>query len=161
MIILVEAVIFCALFTLGVAQTVKDPIKDINNYPPKIIERCLELGLITKEETPGSKKVILKKTAAAVAFIVLFAVAVHFINGANTFLQGFGVSFLLWNIIDWYDAIVLDCLWFCHTKRVIIPGTEDMIEEYKNYKFHLIGSLKGMLLGAPICGIVGLICMML
>ncbi len=161
MIILIESVIFCILFTIGALHTIKDPIKDIDNYPPKIIERCLELGLITKEATPGSKKVLIKKLTGAAVFIVAFAVAVHFINGATTFLQGFGISFLLWNIIDWYDAFILDCVWFCHSKRIIIPGTEDMVEEYKNYKFHLLGSLKGMVLGVPICMVVGAICMIL
>ncbi len=53
---LAEAAVLCALFTLGVCSTVKDPIKDINNYPPAIIERCSELGLITDDMKPGSKK---------------------------------------------------------------------------------------------------------
>ncbi len=119
------------------------------------------MGLITKEATPGSKKVLIKKLTGAAVIIVALAVAVHVIYGATSFLQGFGISFLLWNIIDWYDAFILDCVWFCHSKRIIIPGTEDMVEEYKNYKFHLLGSLKGMVLGVPICMVVGAISMIL
>ena len=43
---------------------------------------------------------------------------------------------MIWLIIDWYDALVLDSIWFCHSKKVRIPGTEDM-EEYKDYCFHI------------------------
>ncbi len=32
-----------------------------------------------------------------------------------------------------YDAIVLDCIWFCHSKQFIIAGTEDMTKEYKEF----------------------------
>ncbi len=150
-VILAEAAVLCALFTLGVGSTVKDPIKDINNYPPAIIERCAELGLITDEMKPGSKQVKLKKLLAAVAFLLVFAAVIRFFNNASGFLEGFAISYLLWTIVDWYDAIVLDCLWFCHSRRVIIPGTEDMVSEYKNYRFHLLGSLRGMLIGLPVC----------
>lgn len=46
----------------------------------------------------------------------------------------------------------MDCLWFCHSKKVVIPGTEGM-KEYKDYLFHIKGSLKGMLLGLPVCAL--------
>ena len=62
----------------------------------------------------------------------------------------------LWNIVNWWDAIVLDCLWFCHCKKVIIPGTEGM-KEYKDYLFHIKGSLKGMLYGIPASLLVGIL----
>jgi len=69
--------------------------------------------------------------------------------------KGFLYSYLLWNIVDWWDAIFIDCIWFCHSKKVIIPGTEGM-KEYKDYLFHIKESLKGMLFGLPTCVIVGL-----
>src|SRR5699024_12343622 len=50
----------------------------------------------------------------------------------------------------------LDCIWFCHSKKVRIPGTEDM-EEYKDYRFHIRQSCIGMLLGLPACLAVGVI----
>lgn len=41
--------------------------------------------------------------------------------------------------------------------KLIIPGTEDLMDSYKDYKFHAIGSLKGMALGFPACVVVGLL----
>ncbi len=35
-------------------------------------------------------------------------------------------AYALWNVVNWFDAIVLDCLWFCHDKHFVIKGTEDM-----------------------------------
>ena len=63
-------------------------------------------------------------------------------------------SYLIWLIIDWYDALILDCLWFCHSKKVRIPGTEDM-EEYRDYRFHIRQSCIGMALGLHACLAVG------
>lgn len=71
-------------------------------------------------------------------------------------MAGFINSYIIWLIIDWYDAFVLDCIWFCHSKKVRIPGTEDM-KEYKNYWFHIKQSLIGMILGILACILVGML----
>lgn len=33
-------------------------------------------------------------------------------------------------------VMVVDTIWFCHSKWWIIPGTEDMEEAYHDYAFH-------------------------
>lgn len=88
---------------------------------------------------------------------LLLGLIVRYINGCATFLSGFGVSYLLWTIADRYDALILDCLWFCHSKRCVIPGTEDLTDAYHDYWFHIKGSCAGMLIGLPCCLIAGLI----
>lgn len=60
-------------------------------------------------------------------------------------------------IIVKLGALVLDCIWFCHGKRFIIPGTEDMKEAYHDYRFHIKGALIGMLLLVPLALIAGLV----
>lgn len=89
-------------------------------------------------------------------FVFVFAFVLKRFNGADTFWKGFRDSYLIWLIMDWYDALVLDCIWFCHSKKVRIPGTEDM-EEYKDYLFHIKQSCIGMFLGLPACLAVGVI----
>lgn len=54
-----------------------------------------------------------------------------------------------------FDAIVLDCLWFCHDKHFVILGTEDMTAAYHDYWFHIKGALIGMLLGIPAALVAG------
>ena len=57
------------------------------------------------------------------------------------------ISYGLWLIVDWYDAIVIDILWLCHSKTYILPGTEDMTEAYHDYGYHVKASCVGMLIG--------------
>ena len=156
MILLIESIIGCLLFTIiAGGMTYLKPLSMINSYPPAIQDKVLELGLITKEEKSKSKKSIIKKIIALFLLVLIISFVVYKFNGANTFLKGFGYSYLLWAIINWWDALVIDCLWFCHSKRVIIKGTEGM-KEYKDYWFHIKGALIGCLYGIPACLLVGL-----
>ena len=68
-----------------------------------------------------------------------------------------GYGFLLWTIVNTYDALIIDICWFCQNKRFVFKGTEDMIKEYHNYWFHIKESLKGEVIALVICTIVGLI----
>lgn len=81
----------------------------------------------------------------------------YFVNDADTFGKAFAISYGIWTIVDWYDAIVLDIGWFCHSKKVRIPGTEDMVKDYQDYWFHVKASCVGMLLGLPTCLIAGFV----
>lgn len=82
------------------------------------------------------------------------------VNHVTTFLQGFGYTFIIWLSITWFDALILDCVWFCHSSKMRIPGTEDM-KEYHDYLFHIKTSFVGTLIGIPACAIVGLLVMLL
>ena len=46
-----------------------------------------------------------------------------------------------------YDLIVLDWWIFCHSRKLRIPGTEDMEKDYKDYMFHVRGACVGVALG--------------
>jgi hypothetical protein len=50
---LIESLIACAVFTLFVFLLSRNPIKQIFNYPPAIIERCEKLGLVDASNKPG------------------------------------------------------------------------------------------------------------
>ena len=156
MIILIEGIVGCILFTIiSVGMTYFNPLSMIHGYPPAIQDRVKELGLINDEQKGYSKTDIIRKIIAIIIFGLILAFVVYKFNNADTFLKGFCFSYLLWNIVNWWDAIVIDCLWFCHSKKVIIKGTECM-KEYKDYLFHIKGGLIGMLYGIPACLLVGL-----
>lgn len=144
------------LFTIIiVALTLKNPLLSVGDYPPAVRNRCMELGLIEKRKKRFTRADMIRKAAAMIIFVLIFAFILKRFNGADTFQRGFGDSYLIWLIIDWYDALILDCVWFCHSKKVRIPGTEDM-KEYKDYLFHIKQSCIGMLLGIPACLAVGI-----
>ena len=99
----------------------------------------------------------MKKSCAALVIALILALFLYFVNHAVSFVQGFAISYIIWLVIDWYDCFVIDWIWICHSKKIIIPGTEDLVDSYKDYKFHFIGSLKGMLFGIPVCLLVGVL----
>lgn len=161
MLLLIESLIGIILFTLIVVpMDLKDPLAVIGDYPPAIRKRCEELGLIEKREKQLSKKDLFKKTIAVIILVILAAFIMIKINHATTFLQGFRYTYVIWLAITWYDALILDCGWFCHSKRMRIPGTEDM-KEYRDYLFHIKASCVGMLIGLPACAVVGVVVMLL
>ena len=161
MVFLIESLLACALFTLFVLLMSRDPVKTIFNYPPAIIERCDKLGLVDASNKPGGVGFYVKKLTAMVVFGVLLGLLVRYVNGCSTFWSAFLTAYALWVVVNWWDAIVMDCLWFCHDKRFIIPGTEDMVNDYHDYWFHIRGALIGMLLGVPAALAAGLITIIL
>lgn len=156
MILLIECLIGILLFTLIVVPMgLKNPIGVISDYPPAIREKCVELGLVENTEKRFSIKDLIRKTLAIIVLVVVAVFVMIKINHAETFQQGFLYTFIVWLVITWFDAFVLDCIWFCHSKRMRIPGTEDM-KEYQDYFFHIKQSCIGTLIGIPACAVVGL-----
>ena len=151
-----EIVIGIVLFTLLVVPgLLKDPLGSISDYPPEIRQRCVELGLIGESKKRFTKKELIKKSLGVVVMALVLAAVMHWVNGADTFIGGFSNSYIIWLSITWYDALVLDCIWFCNSEKVRIRGTEDM-PQYKDRLFHIKQSCIGSLIGLPVCLAVGL-----
>ncbi len=156
MILLIECLIGIAAFSLIVVpMDLKNPLGVISDYPPAIRKRCEELGLIEKTEKRFSAKDLIRKVLTIIVLVVVAVLVMIKINHAETFWQGFFYAYIIWLSITWFDALVLDCIWFCHSKRMRIRGTENM-KEYHDYWFHIKQSLIGTLLGIPSCAVVGL-----
>ena len=156
MIILIESIILCLLFTTMVFVMSRNPIKTIYNYPPKIQERVKSIQKY-EDKIPTNKNKIVIKIFASIIFLIIICIVLRYINGYTTFLDSFKYGFLLWTIVNLWDVIVLDIIWFCHDKQFVIEGTEDMVDEYHNYLFHIKGFFIGEGLALIICAIAGLI----
>ena len=156
MIIVIESIILCVLFTLMVYIISREPIKTLYNYPPKIQERVQSLNEY-KDKIPTQENKITTKILASIIFLVVICIVLRYINGYTTFAESFGYGFLLWTVVNLYDAIVLDIIWFCHDKHFVFKGTEDMVKEYHNYWFHIKGFFIGETLALVICALSGVI----
>ena len=156
MIIVIESVVLCVLFTIMVFIISREPIKTLYNYPPKIQERVKSLEEY-KDKIPTNENKIGVKIIALLVFLVIICAILRYINGYTTFIESFGFGFLLWTVVNLYDAIVLDIIWFCHDKHFVFKGTEDMVKEYHNYWFHIKGFFIGEGLALVVCAIAGLI----
>lgn len=156
-VILIETLVLIVLFTVAVAAGSKNPVDTVYDMPQPIIDRCLELGLIDESRKADSPQTRKKKLAAAIVILLVLTLVLYFVNHAADFLQGFLISYVIWLIDDWYDCFVIDWIWVCHSKKLIIPGTEDLMDSYKDYRFHFIASLKGMVIGLPVCLLAGVL----
>ena len=157
MILLVECIVGIILFTaIVVPMTAKDPLGSIGDYPPAIRRRCEELGLVQPIERRFTPAELARKVIAVVVLLAGLVALLKYVNGDTTSWQSFRDSYLIWLVIAWWDAIVVDCGWFCHSPRTRIPGTEDM-PDYHDYFFHIKQSCIGSVIGLPVCLLVGLL----
>ncbi len=154
--LLIESSILCLIFTVMVYIMSREPIKTLYNYPPKIQERVKSLKEY-KDKIPTQENKIGAKLFACIIFIIILCVLLRYINGRTTFIESFSDGFILWTIVNLWDVIVLDIIWFCHDKQFVFKGTEDMVNEYHNYLFHIKGFFIGETLALIVCSIAGLI----
>ena len=154
--IFLEGIVLCVLFTIMVYIISRNPINTLYNYPPKIQERVMSLSEY-KDKIPSKENKVLSKIGASILFLIVLCIILRYINGYTTFWESFKNGFLLWTIVNLYDLIVLDILWFCNDPDFVIEGTDDMFEEYHNYLFHLKGFFIGEALAIVVCLIAGLL----
>ena len=155
MILVIESVILCRLFTVMVYLMSRDPIKTLYNYPPTIQERVKSLEQY-KDQIPTQKNKIAAKSVAALLFVVILSLIMKYVNGCTAFKDAFLTSFLLWTIVNLYEAVVMDIIWFCHDPHFVFEGTEDMVSDYHDYWFHIKGFFIGEVLALVVCLLVGL-----
>lgn len=150
-----EGLVLCTIFTIfNLAYLFKRPLDWFYDYPDEVQARMRTLpqyqGKIPEKRSNYKKK----KLPAALLFIIVLSIIVWF-SGAHSFVIGSLYTFSLFMVINFYDALVLDTLFFCHSKKIRFPGTEDMVKVYNNPKKHWLGFVKGTGFAAVIALIVG------
>ena len=156
MILVIESVILCLAFTVMVYAISREPIKTLYNYPPNIQERVKSLDEY-KDSIPTQENKITAKLFALVLFTVIMALLLKYVNKCTTFTEAFINGFILWTVVNLYDAIVMDIIWFCHDPYFVFKGTEDMVEDYHDYMFHIKGFFIGETLALVVCLLAALI----
>jgi hypothetical protein len=157
MILIIECIILCIVFTLAILIPLyKNPLSKIIDYPTAIrkkVEKLPEYKNIIR--TVERRHIVIKIIGAFIIALVLAVIS--YLAGNKTFFQVFINTFILFFVVNLYDLIVLDIIIFCHSKKVIIKGTEDMIKEYKNPKHHIIGFFIGIGIGLFVSLLSGVI----
>ena len=156
MIIIIESIVLCLIFPFLVYLMSREPIRTLYNYPPKIQERVKSLDAY-KGQIPTQKNKVAAKIIASMLFVIVLSLILRYVNGYTTFLEAFGFGFLLWTVVNLWDMIVLDIIWFCHDPHFVFKGTEDMVNEYHNYWFHIKGFFIGEALALVVCALAGLV----
>ena len=93
-------------------------------YDEKVQERCIALGLTTREKI---KRNALRFKAICIPIYLFYVLlCVYAINGAQTFWGGFWQCFVILSVMNLIDRLLIDDFWVGHTKAWTIPGTEDL-----------------------------------
>ena len=156
MVLAIESLILCLAFTAMVYIMSRKPINTLYNYPPKIQERVKSLEEY-RDKVPTQKNKITAKLGALVLFTVIMALLLRYANKCTTFRDAFINGFILWTVVNLYDAIVLDIIWFCHDPYFVFKGTEDMVDDYHDYMFHIRGFFIGEALALVVCLLAALL----
>ena len=142
-VIALEAIAFAALFTAIVLTSCRGDRKytpaAIHNYPPDIQEEYFR----THERIDvsyRSKNVVLTKGLGILIFTGIL-LACSLVAGAETFRQGFLLTFGLMVWIGIYDTCFLDWVLFANLPMFRLEGTEHMDDAYHQKWFHLKGML--------------------
>ena len=148
MLLILQCIIACILFTaIMIPPLYKNPINQIMSYPTAIRKRVESLPQYADVIKKTEKKHIFKKIIAVFVFGFILSI-IAYLSGAKTFIPAFKHVFILFFVVNIYDMLVLDIGLFCHSKKSIIPGTEDMIKEYQNPWHHIRGAFIGIIIGA-------------
>lgn len=123
--IVLQLVLFCALFTLMVKIGVgNNALNGLYFYPKPVQEKVYELGLTDRETVAKKRKRFM------IAFFAVMAVALVLIIRVWNGIQGFWAAYLqaliFLEIMNWYDGIVIDRLWVGHSGFWVIPGTDEI-----------------------------------
>jgi len=85
MIIVIESIVLCAMFTIMVYAISREPIKTLYNYPPNIQKRVKSLDEY-KDKIPTQENKIIAKIFASILFLIIICVVLRYINGYKTFI---------------------------------------------------------------------------
>lgn len=153
MVLLAQCIVMCVVFTfLILPPQFKNPLSQIASYPTEIQKRVGSLPQYKDVFGITKKKNIARKIIGTLIAIIFLAILAYF-SGKTTFIPAFIHVFILFFVVNMYDLIILDLIVFTHSKKVVIPGTEDMINEYKNPIHHIKGACKGVIIGTIVAAL--------
>ncbi len=123
--IVLQLILFCALFTMMVKLAVgSSALNGLYFYPKPVQEKVYALGLTNRETVARKRKYFMIPF-----FLVMLSALVLIIglwNGVRRFWPAYWQALLFLEVMNWYDGIVIDRLWVGHSRFWIIPGTEEI-----------------------------------
>lgn len=146
--------LLAAVCAVGIRQ---GAVGMVHLYDQKVQERCIALGLTTKEKI--KRNALRFKAICIPMYLVYVLICVYAINGAHTFWGGVWQCFVILSVMNLIDRLGIDGYWVGHTEAWVIPGTEDLmpyISKADKQKKWLFGTL-GMAVFSLILGGIGML----
>lgn len=123
--IILQLILFCALFTLMVKIAVgNNALNGLYFYPKPVQERAFKIGLTDRETMTKKRKSFM------IPFFLVMLIALVLIIGVWIRVSDFKTAYLLallfLEVMNWYDGIVIDKIWVGYSKFWLLPGCEDI-----------------------------------
>ena len=123
--IVLQLILFCALFTLMVKIGVgNNALNGLYFYPKPVQKIVYELGLTDRETVAKKRKRFMIAFFAVMAAALILIIRVW--NGIQGFWAAYLQALLFLEVMNWYDGIVIDRLWVGYSGFWVIPGTEEI-----------------------------------
>jgi hypothetical protein len=115
----------------------------VGNYPPDIKEK---FGPMSPRAARLRPYFAIFLFGAFIAIPLIGLLVLRTRAGQIPYLPAVLFSFIVVLLFNVFDLLVLDWLFFCtiQPRLMVLPGTEGMAG-YKDYRFHFIGFLKGLI----------------
>ena len=129
----------------------------VHLYDRKVQERCIALGLTTKERI--KRNALCFKAICIPMYLAYVLLCVYAVNGAKGFRSGFWQCLVILSVMNLIDRLCIDGYWVGHTRAWVIPGTEDLmpyISKADKQKKWLFGTV-GMAVFSLILAAIGLL----
>ncbi len=127
---IIEGVVISFVLLLVCVINIRNgPVGGVHYYEQEVKDRVVELGLITKEQIKRNKAI--SGAVFMAALLIVSPVMAFYVNGAETFLQGFAQLTVMYAVCGLFDRIFIDWYWVGHTKAWVIEGTEDLMPYIK------------------------------
>ena len=125
MIIVLQLMLYCLIFTLMVRHAVRGGVVDgLYFYPKTVQERAIEIGLTTQETIKKKRKIFM--TEFYIVMLTALVLIIGLWNHASDFKTAYLQALLFLEIMNIYDGIVIDKIWVGYSKFWLIPGCEDI-----------------------------------
>ena len=132
----------------------KGAVGMVHLYDQKVQERCVALGLTTKEKI--KRNALCFKALCIPMYLIYVLTCVYAINGAHTFWDGLWQCFVILSVMNLIDRFLIDGYWVGHTKAWVILGTEELmpyISKADKQKKWLAGTVGMAVISAVLAGI--------
>ena len=122
-VLLLQLVLFCALFTGLVRMAAgSTALNCLYFYPKSYREQAYRLGLTDRET------VARKRRRFMLPFFLVMSAALLLIIGAwndiRDFWPAYAQALLFLEVMNWFDGLAIDRLWVGHSSFWVIPGME-------------------------------------
>ena len=103
----------------------KGAVGMVHLYDQKVQERCISMGLTTKEKI--KRNAMRFKAICIPIYLAYVLLCVYAANGAQGYWEGFWQCFVILSVMNLIDRLGIDGYWVGHTGAWVIPGTEDLM----------------------------------